>query len=101
MPESFTSSTKRPRPDNSAGSSSRVTRAPKCFAPMSAPCRAQTLCRVECRFDDAGIAGAAAEIAGESFAHLVLARRRIFAQQLRERDKHARRAEAALQDVIV
>src|ERR1700741_1397338 len=103
MPDNFMSSTKRPRPDSSAGSSSRVTRAPKCFAPMaSAPLPvAQTLRRVERRFDDAGIAGAAAEIAGESFAYLVLARRRIFAQQFGERDQHARRAKAALQAVIV
>ena len=34
-PGSFRSSTKRPRPDSSAGSSSRFTRAPKCFAPIA------------------------------------------------------------------
>ena len=34
MPGSFMSSTKRPRPVSSAGSSRRATRAPKCFAPM-------------------------------------------------------------------
>src|SRR5580704_1057706 len=99
----FTSSTKRPRPASSAGSSSRVTRAPKCFVPIaSAPCRvAQTLCRIERRLDDAGIAGAAAEIARQCVPHVLLARRRIFAQQLGERDQHPRRAETALQAVIV
>src|SRR5579862_8487571 len=102
MPPSFKSSTKRPRPDNSAGSSTRVTRAPKCFAPMASTSRrAQALRRVERRFDDAGIAGAAAQIAGQRLAHLVFAWRRIFAQQLGERYQHARRAEAALQAVIV
>ena len=40
VPGNFTSSTKRPRPASSAGSSSRVTRAPKCFAPIvSSPLR--------------------------------------------------------------
>ena len=34
-PGSSMSSMKRPRPASSAGSSNRVTRAPKCFAPMS------------------------------------------------------------------
>src|SRR5580700_3641424 len=97
------SSTKRPRPDSSAGSSSRVTRAPKCFAPIaSAPLPVtQPLRRIERRLDDAAIAGAAAQIAGERFSHFVFARRRIFPQQLGERDQHPRRAKAALQAVIV
>src|SRR6266487_1912894 len=34
VPTSLMSSTKRPRPVSSAGSSRRATRAPKCFAPM-------------------------------------------------------------------
>ena len=62
---------------------------------------AQALRRVERRLDDPGIAGAAAQIAGERLAHVLLARFRLFPQQLGQRDQHARRAEAALQAVIV
>src|SRR5580704_12056250 len=100
-PGNFTSSTKRPRPESSAGSSSRVTRAPNCLTPMLAPrCAgraAHTLCRVERRSDDTGVAGAAAQIAGERLAHILLVRLGIFAQQFGQRDQHSGRTEAALQ----
>src|SRR5438128_683753 len=61
----------------------------------------QPLRRVERREDDALIAGAAAEIAGDRDAHLLLGWVGIVAQELSQRDQHSGRAEAALQAVIV
>src|SRR5262245_17448191 len=97
---SLTSSTKRPAPMSSAGSSSRLTRAPNCRAPMSA-LLAQPAGGVERRRHDAGVAGAAAQVAGQRLAHVGLARIAVVAQELGERHQHAGRAEAALQAVIV
>ena len=50
--------------------------------------------------DDVLIAGAAAEVAGDAVANLLLARRRIVLQQVDRRHDHARRAVAALQAVL-
>src|SRR5687767_13473564 len=61
----------------------------------------QALGGVEGGIDDALIAGAAAEIARDGDAHLLLGRIGIVAQKLEQRRQHARRAEAALQAVIV
>src|SRR5262245_18062448 len=61
----------------------------------------QSLRRVKRGRYDALIAGAAAEIARDRYAHLLLGRVRIVAQELGQRDQHPGRAEAALQAVIV
>src|SRR6476660_6582857 len=53
-----------------------------------------------CRYD-ALIPGTAAEIAGDGDTHFLLGRIGIVAQEFGERGEHSRRAEAALQAVIV
>ena len=63
--------------------------------------RAQPFGGVEGGGDDALVAGAAAEVAGDRDPHLLLGRIGIVAQELGQRGQHARRAEAALQAVIV
>ena len=55
----------------------------------------------ERRRDDRLIPRAAADIAGDGVAHLRLARLRIAFEKLGQGDQHARRAEAALQAVIL
>src|ERR1700740_2174465 len=62
---------------------------------------AQALLRGEPRRHDRDIAGAAAEMAGERLADLLLGRFRLVAQQGAERDQDARRAEPALQRVML
>src|SRR5580698_6325452 len=63
--------------------------------------RLQTFRRIECGNDDVLVAGAAAQIAGNADADVLLGRVRIVAQQLDQRGQDARRAEAALQAMIV
>ena len=53
------------------------------------------------RRDDVLVAGAAAEIAGQALADLVVGRERVFPQQVGRRHQHAGRAEAALQRVML
>ena len=57
--------------------------------------------RVEHRLDDGDVAGAAAEIAGEHLAHALGVAVGLLAQQRVRRGDHARRAEAALQRVML
>ena len=52
------------------------------------------------RSDDRLIAGAAAQIAGDRLADLLVVGRRIALEQLVQSQHHARRAEAALQGVM-
>src|SRR5262245_33806554 len=61
----------------------------------------QALGGVERGGNDALVAGAAAEVAGDGDTHLLLGRIGIIAQEFGERCEHAGRAEAALQAVIV
>src|ERR1700682_5236290 len=63
--------------------------------------RLQALGGIERGGDDALIAGTAAEIAGDCDANLLFGRIGIVAQEFDQRRQHARRAEAALQPVIV
>src|SRR5580704_3700726 len=51
--------------------------------------------------DDPGVAGAAAEVAAKDLADFPLSRMRIAGEEIGERHQNARRAEAALQGVIV
>src|SRR5664279_4398718 len=53
------------------------------------------------RLDDVVVAGAAADVAVEALADLLLARLRVVGEQLHRRHHHARRAEAALQAVAL
>ena len=53
------------------------------------------------RLDDVLVAGAAAQIARQAFADLVVGRERIFLDQIGRGHQHARRAEAALQGVML
>ena len=53
------------------------------------------------RLDDVLVAGAAAQIARQAFADVVVGGERIFSQQIGRRHQHARRAEAALQSVML
>src|SRR5262245_16983331 len=62
---------------------------------------AQALGGIERGEHDALVAGAAAEVAGDRDAHLLLGGIWIVAQELDQRGEHARRAESALQAVIV
>src|SRR3954463_10270569 len=52
------------------------------------------------RVDDVLIAGAAAEVARDALADVVLARLRVVGQEIRGAHDHARRTEAALQAVL-
>ncbi len=61
----------------------------------------QPLRRVERRDHDVLIAGTAAEIAGNGDPHLLFGRVGIVAQEFDQRGENSRRAEAALQAVIV
>src|SRR5260370_20652547 len=85
-------------------SGSRATRARK-LVPRSSICRSvrfpQAPLRGERRRHDRDIAGAAAEMAGERLANLLLGCFRAVAQQGAERDQDARRAESALQRVML
>src|SRR3954471_16202431 len=99
IPGSAMSSTKRPRPRRIAGSSMRLTDEPMFLEPMSAlPTQAPR--RAQRRVDDGGIAGAAAEVAGNRIAHLLFGRVGRLAQESGQRGQHARRAEPALQAVL-
>src|SRR3954454_1634853 len=51
--------------------------------------------------DDVVVARAAAEVAGERLADLLLARVRVLGQQVRPRHDHPRRAVAALEPVVL
>src|SRR5215217_1585483 len=53
------------------------------------------------RLDDVVVAGAAADVAVERLADLLLARLRVVGEQLHRRHHHPRRAEAALQAVAL
>src|SRR3954452_6673341 len=85
---------------------------------MPAQVRSRTLCRrlascthsyssseslrcVQRRGNDALVAGAAAEVAGNGDPHLLLGGIGIVAQEFGERSQHAGRAETALQAVVV
>src|SRR5258706_3244213 len=66
------------------------------------PCpAAQPLRRVERGGDDALVSRAPAQVARNRHPHLLLGRIGIVAQELSQRDQHSRRAETALQAVIV
>src|SRR6185436_15205906 len=99
IPGSAMSSTKRPRPRRIAGSSMRLTDEPMFLEPMSA-LPAQAPRGAQRRLDDGGVAGAAAEVAGDRIAHLLFGRVRVLAQEGGQRGQHARRAEPALQAVL-
>src|SRR5437016_2379149 len=62
---------------------------------------AQPLGSVERGGDDALVAGAAAQVAGDRHPHLLLGRIGIVAQELGQRDQHPGCTETALQAVIV
>src|SRR6478672_6537793 len=70
-------------------------------ATPSRTCGLQPFRRVERGIHDALVAGAAAQIARDRDAHLVLGRIGIVAQEFDQRGQHARRAETALQAVVV
>src|ERR1700692_4852764 len=53
------------------------------------------------RLDDVDVAGAAAEVAGDRFADLQLARIRVLLEERAARHQHSRRAIAALQAVLL
>src|ERR1051325_3096724 len=99
IPGSAMSSTKRPRPRRIAGSSMRLTDEPRYREPMSA-LPAQAPPGAQRRLDDGGIAGAAAEVAGNRIAHLLFGRVGRLAQEGGQRGQHARRAEPALQAML-
>src|SRR5258705_2023344 len=99
-----TSSAERPEPSRNAFSRLPISskRKPKALIPSrSVLDRLQALSCIERRRDDALIAGAAAEIARDRDAHLLLRSIWIVAQEFDERGQHARRADTALQPVIV
>src|SRR5580693_3306101 len=87
-----------------AASSPRITSRP----PPYLPHKGEGLAGVSvaaCDFfngrDDAGVAGAAAEVAAQDLADFGFRRVRIAGEEIGERHQNARRAEAALQRVIV
>src|SRR4029453_1821340 len=72
------------------------------FAPSLSPLPGtQPFGGVERRDEDVLVAGAAAEIARDRDAHLLLGRVRIVAQELDQGGEDAGRAEAALQAVVL
>src|SRR3954466_14651663 len=108
---SFRSATNWPRPNSRRRSSRRGTERPT-YPPGTTSCfiwddPALTLLAPH-RFggrhdsrDDVLIAGAAAEHCGQRLTHLGYAGRRVDAQEVQRGDQHARRAEAALQSVML
>src|SRR5882672_5875299 len=99
-----TSSAERPEPSRNAFSRLPISSKRKVKVPIPSRSfldRLQALCGIERGRDDALIAGAAAEIARDRDANLLLGRIGIVAQEFDERGQHAGRAEAALQSVIV
>ena len=66
-----------------------------------APTLPQPFCGIERRGDDPLIAGAAAQIAGDGDPHLLLGGIGIVAQELDQRGEHPRRAEPALQPMML
>ena len=89
MPVILMSSTYVPRPWISRGSSRRLTRSPISLGrtgvavAMATSRLSATMFRgVLDRVDDVLIAGAAAEVAGDAFANLLLARRRLSCSRL-------------------
>ena len=103
MPGNFTSSTKQPFPVRRAGSSSRGNARAEllCAHGSGSLLHAQKPRRVERRRDDAGIAGAAAKIAGQHVAHLPSVGSGLSRNNSVSVDQHSRRAEAALQTVMI
>ena len=86
-------------PVSSRRSSLRLTGSPKVRVDIAQP-------RIRCGggqhgIDDVLVAGAAAQIARQRLAHLVLARRRMFVEKGRHGHQDARRAVAALQAVVI
>src|SRR3954469_10415776 len=94
-----TSSTYSPRPRRKRKSSRRSI-----GAPMKVFFMASLLvggARLKHRFDDADVAGAAADVARQHLAHAVGVAVRLLGEQRMRRGDEARRAEAALQRVML
>src|SRR5690242_6265744 len=100
MPGRWMSSTKRPLPRSRSWSSTRSTRLPRTVT-SRAPLGFHALGRVEHGRDDALVSGAAAEIARDGDADVVIGRIGVVAQELDQCRQHARRAEAALKAVVL
>src|SRR5581483_10653018 len=105
-PVSRTSSRKRAAPVIRRGSSTRLTGAPisglvGSVAVAISPLSAHRLRRLAHGADDVLVAGAPAEVALERVANLVVARVGVPREQVGRGDDHPRRAEPALQAVLV
>ena len=104
-PGSAMSATKRPRPVTKRGSSLVRRLRADVAEPMAAwQCAhlaslGQALGGERDRIDDLLVAGAAAQVAADRLADLLLGRPRVGVEQRLRRDQHARRAVAALQRV--
>src|SRR5258708_6595720 len=103
MPGSFTSSMKLPRPRTSRGSSLRFIEWPR---PLTSGIFTSRFGRHGVGrhlhgLDDVDVAGAAAQVARDAPADLVLARVRVVLEQGDRAEHHAWRAEPALQAVLV
>ncbi len=61
----------------------------------------QSLRRILHSLDDTLVAGTTAEVTDDSSPNLFLAHVRVFTQQVVDRENHSRRAEAALQGVML
>src|SRR5438445_4422277 len=99
-----TSSAERPEPSRNAFSRLPISSKRRVKVPIPSRSfldRLQTLRGIERGSDNALIAGAAAEIARDRDANLLLGRIGIVAQEFDQRRQHARRAESALQAMIV
>src|SRR6266850_2929 len=107
MPGSFTSSTYVPRPVMNRGSSRRLlafpNSRPSVTVAIAAPLllRRHVLGRPLDRLHDVVVTRAPAEVALELVADLLLRRLRVALEDLGGRHDHARRAEAALEAVLL
>src|ERR1700732_772964 len=97
------SSTKVPAPVSSRGSSSRCTRAPTSFGRTSSIALRRPAPGDRCPYcvDNVLAAGAATEIAAEAVADFVVGSERPLAQEIDGGHQHPRRAEPALQRVML
>src|SRR3974390_2822089 len=95
------SAANRPSPLSSGRSSSRGTERPIYFSPLIAASLAHLFCCRAHRLDDVLVAGAAAEVGREHVQQIVVGHVGLALQHTDGEHQKTRRAEAALQSVIV
>src|SRR6266436_10300512 len=101
MPGTFRSSVYRPLPVTNLKSSRRRNGWPTYLIAVASAMAVCLRCQRRNCAHDVGIAGAAADVAGEVVTDFALRRIRVLLEQLADAHDHPRRAEAALQSVVL